>query len=185
MTGAAQTPMVYVAVVGVGLVGAEFISQLLSLAPRVSRFRLISLTSSTRTLYCPDQPITDPSSWKSLLANSARKPDLQVLTSQLAGLLSQTQRVAIVDNTSSDEVASMYPTWLQHGIDVITPNKKGVSGSVSLYESIIDATQKSGAKFLNESTVGAGLPIISTLKDLVTTGDKVAFNPATTRKHGL
>jgi homoserine dehydrogenase len=79
----------------------------------------------------------------------------------------------LVDNTSSDDVAALYPTWLGNGINVVTPNKKAYSGDLGLYESILHASEKSGARFLNESTVGAGLPIISTLKELVMTGDKV------------
>lgn len=59
-------------------------------------------------------------------------------------------------------------------MNVITPNKKAFSGDAALYDQILQAALESGAKFLNESTVGAGLPIISTLKDLVATGDKVS-----------
>jgi homoserine dehydrogenase len=82
-----------------------------------------------------------------------------------------------VDNTSSDDVAAMYPSWLEKGINVVTPNKKAFSGDINLYQSILSASKKSGAKFLNEATVGAGLPVISTLKELVMTGDKVCFPP--------
>lgn len=81
--------------------------------------------------------------------------------------------MAVVDNTSSDEVAALYPSFLSGGLSVVTPNKKAYSSSLELYRQIIAASESTGAKFLNESTVGAGLPIIQTLKDLVQTGDKV------------
>ena len=161
-------PKIQVAVVGVGLVGSEFIKQLLSVAQ--SPFNLISLTSSTKTLFSPDTPIG--SSWKSQLSQSSHKADISSLTEKLKPLVSK-GKLVLVDNTSSDDIAAFYPIWLKAGINVITPNKKAFSGPFSLYEDILASSKASGARFLNESTVGAGLPIISTLKDLVMTGDKI------------
>lgn len=156
---------IYVSVVGVGLVGSEFISQLL--AVKASPFRLISLTSSTRTLYNPDGLPAESQTWKAMLANSTQKADLQLLTEKLSSLISPSAKVVLVDNTASDNVAAMYPLWLRTGINVITPNKKAFSGEQHLYEQIVSAAQQSGAKLFNESTVGAGLPIISTLKVVI------------------
>lgn len=93
---------------------------------------------------------------------------------ELSALVQPGQKVVLVENTSSEDVAKLYPTFLKAGIEVITPNKKAYSGDLALYESILAASLESGARFLNEATVGAGLPIISTLKDLVATGDKVS-----------
>ena len=84
-------------------------------------------------------------------------------------------KVAVVDNTSSSEVASLYPLFLSGGLSVVTPNKKAYSSSLELYESIVSAPKSPNAKFLNEATVGAGLPVIGTLKDLVMTGDRVSL----------
>ncbi|KAL1660650.1 homoserine dehydrogenase-domain-containing protein [Schizophyllum commune] len=170
-TMAAPIP-VNVAVIGVGLVGSEFISQLLGL-PQPSPFKLISLTSSSRTLFSPSAPLAPGADWKAALAASSEKPDLAKLTEQLAALVSPQQKVAIIDNTSSDDVAARYPAWLEKGINVVTPNKKAFSGDVALYDALVGASAKSGAKCFHEATVGAGLPVISTLKDLVATGDKI------------
>lgn len=167
---------IYVAIVGVGLVGSELIDQLLSIPQETSPFRLISLTSSSRTIFDAANPIAPGSGWKSQLTSSSEKPDFKVLTERLAQLVSSTQKVALVDNTSSDDVASLYPTWLEKGISVITPNKKAYSGDLNLYERILAASKASGARFLNEATVGAGLPVISTLKELLDTGDKVGID---------
>ena len=79
----------------------------------------------------------------------------------------------LVDNTSSEDVARLYPFFLSEGVNIVTPNKKAFSSELALYEEIVAASLKTGARFYNESTVGAGLPIISTIKDLVATGDKV------------
>jgi len=83
--------------------------------------------------------------------------------------------VAIVDNTSSDAVATLYPSFLAAGIAVVTPNKKAYSSSLDLYSEIVATSATRGVKFFNEATVGAGLPIITTVKDLIITGDKVRF----------
>ena len=173
---------VNVAVIGVGLVGSEFISQLLGL-PQPSPFKLISLTSSSRTLFSPSAPLAPGADWKAALAASSEKPDLAKLTEQLAALVSPQQKVAIIDNTSSEDVAARYPAWLEKGINVVTPNKKAFSGDVALYDALVGASAKSGAKCFHEATVGAGLPVISTLKDLVATGDKVRYYPSHPRTH--
>ncbi|KAJ3753799.1 homoserine dehydrogenase-domain-containing protein [Lentinula raphanica] len=163
-----------VAVVGVGLVGSEFINQLLSIPAESSPFRLVSLSSSSRTVFVdPANAISSIDKWKSILSASNEKPNYENLTQKLSGLIDPSTKVAIVDNTSSDDIASLYPQWLRAGINVITPNKKAYSGDLGLYEDILRASKETGAKFLNESTVGAGLPVISTLKELVATGDKV------------
>lgn len=92
-----------------------------------------------------------------------------------AHLAKEKRHTVVVDNTSNDDVASFYPQFLQAGLSVVTPNKKGFSSSLELYQSIVKASS-SGSKgplVYGESTVGAGLPILSTLKDLVETGDEI------------
>lgn len=164
---------VSVAVTGVGLVGSEFISQLLSLATP-NPFRIVALSSSKHTLFAPDGLNITVNSWKESLAQSSAKTP-QDLVQDLSKLVKPGQDVVFVDNTSAENIASLYPSLLSAGIHVITPNKKAFSGDLSLFDGILSSSAKSGAKFLNESTVGAGLPVISTLKDLVATGDKVCI----------
>lgn len=165
--------VISVAVTGVGLVGSEFISQLLSLATP-NPFRIVALSSSKHTLFAPDGLDVSANSWKGSLSESPAKTP-QDLIQALSKLVKPGQDVVFVDNTSAENIASLYPTLLSAGIHVITPNKKAFSGDLSLFDGILSSSAKSGAKFLNESTVGAGLPVISTLKDLVATGDKVCI----------
>lgn len=75
----------------------------------------------------------------------------------------------IIDCTNSDAIADRYAGWLTRGIHVITPNKCAGSGDLARYQAIKSA----GARFRYEATVGAGLPIITTLRDLIDTGDDV------------
>lgn len=79
----------------------------------------------------------------------------------------------LIDCTSSDAVASRYASWLGRGIHVITPNKKAFSGSADYYQSLRDAAEQGNSHYFYETTVGAALPIISTLRNLLDTGDRV------------
>ena len=172
----AQPPKILVAVIGAGLVGSDLIDQLLSIPANISPFKLVSVSSSSRLLFAgKENPITSEAktTWKSSLTSSSTPADLKKLTAQLAEWRSGNERVAVVDNTSSEDIAALYPVWLKEGIHVITPNKKAFSGEKDLFDQILVASRESGAKFLNEATVGAGLPVIAPLKELLATGDKV------------
>ncbi|NTU68365.1 MAG: bifunctional aspartate kinase/homoserine dehydrogenase I [Chlorobiaceae bacterium] len=79
----------------------------------------------------------------------------------------------VVDCTASTKVAEAYPDLLQENISVATANKLGMAGPWELYRRISEARRKSNAKFLYETNVGAGLPIINTLNDLRNSGDKI------------
>lgn len=82
-------------------------------------------------------------------------------------------KVILVDNTSSGAIAEAYPEFLRRGVSIITPNKKAFSGSYELWQDIFSAAQSGGSMVYHESSVGAGMPVISTLKELVQTGDEV------------
>jgi len=79
----------------------------------------------------------------------------------------------MVDCTSDNSIAAQYPALLQAGVHIVTPNKKAFSGSQSLYDEILSAKKAYKALVYQESTVGAGLPVIGPLKDLVDTGDEI------------
>lgn len=185
-SGSQVQHLVVASVVGVGLVGSELVDQLSKLpSPGLrDKFQLLSLSSSRSTVYYEIGRDGWPH-WRKDLAASDVKSDAQVLATRLAQI-STVEEVAglregvsfsvipvLVDNTSSEDVARLYPFFLGKGINIVTPNKKAFSSELALYEEIVAASLKTGARFYNESTVGAGLPIISTIKDLVATGDKV------------
>ncbi len=79
----------------------------------------------------------------------------------------------LIDCTANKDVADCYEKWLEGGIHVITPNKLAHTGSIGAYKAIKGAGHSAGTHFLYEATVGAGLPIIQTLNDLVETGDEI------------
>ena len=178
--------LVVVSVVGVGLVGSELVDQLSKLpSPGLrDQLQLLSLSSSRSTVYY-DIGSDWWSNWRQGLPASSVKSDPRALVTKLTQI-STVEEVAglrqgvsfsvipvLVDNTSSEAIARLYPFFLSNGVNIVTPNKKAFSSDLKLYEEIVAASLKTGARFYNESTVGAGLPIISTIKDLVATGDKV------------
>jgi aspartokinase/homoserine dehydrogenase 1 len=79
----------------------------------------------------------------------------------------------LIDCTANQGVADRYANWLQRGIHVITPNKRAHSGPIAYYQDLKRLSRGSRTHFLYEATVGAGLPVIQTLKDLVETGDEI------------
>ena len=76
-----------------------------------------------------------------------------------------------MDCSASDAVAGRYAEWLAAGIHVVTPNKNAGSGALSRYGAIRQAQATGRSRFLYEATVGAGLPVILTLRNLLDTGD--------------
>ena len=80
---------------------------------------------------------------------------------------------AIIDCTANADVAMRYGDWLAKGIHVITPNKKANSGPIDYYRALQESARRADAHYFYETTVGAALPVIQTLRDLVQTGDEV------------
>jgi aspartokinase/homoserine dehydrogenase 1 len=163
-----------VGMIGVGVVGRTLAEQLGAAASRLrERFnidlRVRAIARSSRMLL--DERGLDLAEWSELLESRGIPTDLDTLTRHVAA--DRLPHSVIIDCTSSDEVVERYPDWLARGIHVVTPNKKANSASDAFYRRLRDESRRSGAHYLYEATVGAGLPIITTLRDLIQTGDRV------------
>ncbi|KAI5788414.1 homoserine dehydrogenase-domain-containing protein [Geopyxis carbonaria] len=169
---------IHVAVIGVGGVGKAFIAQLAGYAARnqSKKISTILISRSSKALISKDYAPLNLSQWADDLSSSETKP-LSFPDQTLSFLESAPGPVILVDNTSDESLASSYPAFLSKGIHIVTPNKKGFSSNISLWKDIYAASTNGGnAKagyIFHEATVGAGLPVLSTLKELVETGDKV------------
>jgi aspartokinase/homoserine dehydrogenase 1 len=154
-------------VIGPGNVGATFLRQLWASQVRLRErhridLRLRALAGSRRmALSDGGFPAGDPR------AMLDRDLDLDAFTSHVHA--AHLPHCIIVDCSASDGVADRYPGWIRAGIHVVTPNKNAGSGPLDRYE----AVRAGPGRFRYEATVGAGLPIITTLRDLVDTGDEV------------
>ncbi|KIR26282.1 homoserine dehydrogenase [Cryptococcus deuterogattii LA55] len=161
-----------VALLGLGGVGKAILSQLLS-PPLSAQFQLVLIANSRQSLSLPlpAAPIT-PANFQSILEKHGAPLNL---TSVISVLSTHPDAPGIfIDSTGTDVIPAMYPQILSMGVHVVTPNKKGFSSSEALYKAIAEKSFPNTPSFVyGESTVGAGLPIIQTLKDLVATGDEI------------
>ncbi len=117
-----------------------------------------------------DQGI-DLENWQTLVEESETKTDINVLLQKIKAL--KLQNSILVDVTASEFVASKYVDYLSAGIHVVTPNKKANTMSQEYYNQLKALTLDHRMHYLYETTVGAGLPLISTIQDLVQSGDDV------------
>ena len=111
---------------------------------------------------------------------AGRDFDLEVLTEFLEADLNP-QRV-VVDSTQSEAVAAYYARWLAAGISIVCPSKVVASGPAARRERVAKAARASNSRWRYESSVGASLPILSTMKDLLLTGDRV-LHPRLPERH--
>ncbi|WP_282297935.1 bifunctional aspartate kinase/homoserine dehydrogenase I [Stenotrophomonas sp. PS02289] len=162
-----------VGVIGPGNVGAALLDQLLAthgglLARANVDLRLRAVASRSRMRLEPRGLSGD---WRAALAGQGEASDLDKFTDHL--LSAHLPHALIIDCSGSADVAERYAGWLAAGIHVVTPNKQAGAGPLARYHAIRDAAATSGARFRYEATVGAGLPVITTLRDLVDTGDEI------------
>lgn len=165
-----------IGLIGPGNIGSVLLDQMNRQLDRLRdehgvdlRVRAIANTSSMLV----DENQIDLTSWKERLAD----PDF-VEPCDLDRLVEfvRTEAVphaAIIDCTASDRVASRYGDWLAAGVHVVTPNKRANSGDYRYYRELIEQGRRTDAHYFYETTVGAALPIIQTLRDLVQTGDVI------------
>lgn len=160
--------------IGPGTVGSVLIDQLAGESERLRRdfnldLRVRGIIASKR-MYLASGAI-DLKEWRARLAQATEPTDLARFVNHLhAAWLPHT---VIIDCTASAEIAAHYREWLLAGIHIVTPNKKANSAALSAYRAVLEARRATGAHYLYEATVGAGLPIITTLRDLRETGDRI------------
>jgi aspartokinase/homoserine dehydrogenase 1 len=160
-------------VIGPGKVGAALLDQIAVAAPRLARdssldLRLRGVADSRRMHLAEGAGVALP--WRDRFAQ-ARDCDLDAFTAHIHA--AHLPHAVIVDCSASPRVAARYADWLAAGIHVITPNKQAGAGPLSQWRAIRAAAGAGGVRFRYEATVGAGLPVISTLRDLLDTGDEL------------
>ncbi|KAF5479378.1 hypothetical protein F2P56_000209 [Juglans regia] len=162
-------------IIGPGLIGSTLLEQLRDQAAVLKEefnidLRVMGIIGS-RTMLLSDVGI-ELSSWRELQKEKGEVADLENFAQHVHRnhLIPNT---VLVDCTADSIVASHYYDWLRKGIHVITPNKKANSGPLDQYLKLRALQRRSYTHYFYEATVGAGLPIISTLRGLLETGDKI------------
>jgi aspartokinase/homoserine dehydrogenase 1 len=162
-----------IGLIGPGTVGRALLAQI---ATQIERLRALNLdlrvrgiASSKRMLL--EETSVDLSRWAERMAEAGEPLDLQKFINHVQA--DYVPHTVLIDCTASVEVADQYCDWLSRGIHIVTPNKKANSGALPYYRSLHEAKRAAGTHYLYEATVGAGLPVIQTLRDLRGTGDDI------------
>ncbi|HLS81240.1 MAG TPA: bifunctional aspartate kinase/homoserine dehydrogenase I, partial [Steroidobacter sp.] len=164
---------VSIGLIGPGLVGAALLDQLAAQAPRLRQLKLdlrVRGLMNSQRMYLADEA-APLERWREVLAAETREADLAEFARHVHA--EHLPHAIIVDCTASAHVVASYPEWLADGIHIVTPNKRANSGDQAFYRRLQEAAHAGGAHYLYEATVGAGLPIIQTLRDLRHTGDEI------------
>lgn len=169
-----DTKELHVFMVGVGLIGATLIEQIREQSAflkekRSLELKIVGLTNSKTMLFEEDG--IDLANWKTLLSASGEKANLPGFVERMKGL--NLSNSIFVDNTASEEVPRFYEAILESSISISTPNKIATSSSYLQYQRLKGIAARRGVPFLYETNVGAGLPVIGTLEDLITSGDRI------------
>jgi aspartokinase/homoserine dehydrogenase 1 len=165
---------VSIGLIGPGLVGGALLDQLASQVERLRRdFKLdlrVRGIAGSKTMRLSDGPI-DLAHWRDTYAAGGDAVDLERFADHVNA--DHFPHAIILDCSASESVASHYAHWLSEGIHVVTPNKRANSAAWGEYERIREARRAAGSHYLYEATVGAGLPVIQTVRDLRETGDEI------------
>lgn len=160
-------------VMGVGNVGEKFIEQIYQQKQFLKdnlkiNLRVAAISNSRKMLF--DEEGIALQDWKTLLHNGESTNEKNFI----AKVKTMNLRNSIfVDITANEQVAQTYQHYLKQNIAVVTCNKIACSSAFDSYKNLKNLSRKYNAPFLFETNVGAGLPIIDTLKHLIASGDKV------------
>jgi aspartokinase/homoserine dehydrogenase 1 len=162
-----------IGLIGPGTVGRVLLAQI---ATQIDRLRELNLDLRVRGIASSKRMLLEANSidlsrWSERMAEAGEPLDLQKFVNHVQA--DYVPHTTIIDCTASAVIADQYRDWLARGIHLVTPNKKANSGSLPYYRSLQEAKRAAGTHYLYEATVGAGLPVIHTLRDLHSTGDDI------------
>ena len=164
-----------VGIIGPGTVGRVLLEQIASQSERLREqfkldLRVRGILGSRRMVLADTGIALD--SWREQYEHSVTPADLDQFIEHVR--VDYLPHTVLIDCTASSEVAGRYAGWLRNGMHVITPNKKANSADLAYYRELQAARRAGAAHYLYEATVGAGLPVVHTLRDLRETGDEIA-----------
>jgi aspartokinase/homoserine dehydrogenase 1 len=162
-----------IGLIGPGTVGRVLLAQIATQLDRLRELnldlRVRGIAGSKRMLL--EETSVDLSCWATRMAEAGEPLNFEKFINHVQA--DYVPHTVVIDCTASAVVADQYRDWLSRGIHIVTPNKKANSGTLPYYRSLQDAKRHAGTHYLYEATVGAGLPIIQTLRDLRGTGDDI------------
>jgi aspartokinase/homoserine dehydrogenase 1 len=169
-----DTKELHLFMVGVGLIGSTLLEQVKAQSAflkekRGLELRVVGLANSRKMLFREEG--IDLDNWREEIEACEVKMDPAIFIGKMKEMnLSNT---IFVDNTASDKITAYYEDILDSSIPVSTPNKIAISSGYAQYQRLKAIAAKRDVQFLYETNVGAGLPVISTLNDLIISGDRI------------
>ena len=158
---------------GIGTVGGQLIEQIAHQqeklkATRNLKINVVGICRSTRGIF--DRSGIELGSYRELLEDGEPLTPAKMRDEIIAMNIFNS---VFVDCTASKDVADLYEDFFNHGISVVAANKIAASQDYEMYRKLKDTALRRGVKFLFETNVGAGLPIINTINDLCNSGDRI------------
>ncbi len=169
-----DTKELHLFMIGVGLIGSTLIEQIKDQSAylkekRGLEVRIVGMANSRQMLF--QEEGIDLDNWKAALQEKGMDMDSAIFIGKMKELnLSNT---IFIDNTASAKIAAFYEDILNSSISISTPNKIAVSSGFVQYQRLKAIAVRRGVQFMYETNVGAGLPVISTLNDLIISGDQI------------
>ncbi|MFA6832176.1 MAG: ACT domain-containing protein, partial [Bacteroidaceae bacterium] len=161
---------------GIGTVGSSLIEQLNKQQTKLMeenrlKLRVVGIANSRRLLLQREGSGIDLANYKTLLKTEGVPSNASSLGKRIVDM--NIFNSVFVDTTASEEVATLYKDLLSHNISVVAANKVAASSRYEHYLDLKSTARLRGVRFLFETNVGAGLPIINTMSDLVASGDRI------------
>lgn len=158
---------------GTGLIGSTLLDQIRDNQKRLDEkgidLRVCGIANAKKMII--DAEGIRLATWQERLADEGEPLDLSRFIDSMSEV--HLPESVFVDCTASQDVADRYCDIARAGAAIVAANKKAQSGALATYEELWRILQETGTPFLYETNVGAALPVISTLKDLLITGDRV------------
>lgn len=161
-------------VLGTGLIGGTLLHQIMRQRDVLRKsqnmdIRVQAIANSRKMIFLEDGGLGPH--WRDRLDTQGERMDGEAFHDRMKQM--NLSNSVFVDCTASEEVTARYADVLASSISIVTPNKKANSGSFARYAELRALAQKHNVRFLYETNVGAGLPIINTINDLVAGGDQI------------
>ena len=161
-------------VAGIGTVGGSLLNQIkkqqqLLMSQNGLKLNVVGIASSKKMLFSRDG--IDLSNYSEELKNSGVDASPELICNEILNM--NIFNSVFVDCTANSQISDLYHTLLQSNISVVAANKIAASSSYDNYLNLKDTARRRGVKFLFETNVGAGLPIINTMNNLINSGDHI------------
>lgn len=169
-----DTKELHLYLIGVGLIGSTLLKQIKAHADHLKsqqsiEIKVVGLSNSKKMIF--DENGINLNTWQEDLQNAPQHSNIPAFIQQMKD--NNLSNTIFVDNTANEMIAGHYESILDSSISISTPNKIATSSSYLQYRRLKNIATKRGVQFMYETNVGAGLPIISTLNDLMISGDSI------------